>query len=187
MKMSVIVGVDEVGRGAWAGPVVAAAVILKSPIEGLTDSKLLAKPKRQVLSEIIQKKALAIGIGWTAPAQIDQLGLSKSIALAMKEAIDQIKLIYDQIIIDGAFNFLADNPKATVLIRADQIIPSVSAASIIAKVARDKYMADIAKNYPNYFFEKHVGYGTKLHQDSLKKYGLCDLHRRSYRPIRAFI
>ena len=185
--MRLIVGVDEVGRGAWAGPVVAGAVILKRPIVGIKDSKLLTKLQRIQMAELIQQKALAVGLGWVWPRHSDTLGLTAAITLAMAQAIEQIKLEYDQIIIDGAFNFLKSNQKATTLIKADQTVPAVSAASIIAKVARDKYMSEAALKYPNYFFEHHVGYGTKLHQNTLRQHGFCEIHRLSYKPIKVLI
>lgn len=181
------IGIDEVGRGAWAGPVVAAAVTLRQPIEGLRDSKLLSKARREKLAALIQQKATAIGIGWVWPKQVDEMGLTGAISLAMSDALTQINLSYSQIIIDGAYNFLSDNPKAIAVVKADTTIPSVSAASIIAKVARDQYMAKISKAHPHYFFEKNVGYGTKLHQNALVAHGLCELHRRSYKPIQKFI
>jgi ribonuclease HII len=183
----VIVGIDEVGRGCWAGPVVAGAVILNEPIIGLKDSKLLSKKQREKLAAEIQLSALAIGVGWVEPSKVDEIGLTAAVGLAMRRALEQISLIYDEIIIDGNFNFLAGNPKAKAVIKADNTVPAVSAASIVAKVARDKYMAGIAADYPDYGFERHVGYGTALHLERLKLHGVSDLHRRSFKPIQVLV
>lgn len=184
--MRLVVGVDEVGRGSWAGPVVAAAVLLSEPLPGLRDSKLLTRAQRTHLAAEIQLRARAIGLGWVHPTDIDQIGLTHAIRLAMKQAMAQITAAYDTIILDGAFNFLSDNPKVQVQVKADSLVPAVSAASIIAKVARDQYMAEQAKLFPGYGFERHVGYGTRLHREMLKRRGICELHRRSYKPIRMF-
>jgi ribonuclease HII len=183
----VTVGIDEVGRGCWAGPVVAGAVILSGPIEGLKDSKLLSKKQRNKLASDIEISAIAIGLGWTTPAELDRLGLTAAVALAMQRALDQIVVNYDEIIIDGSYNFLKDNMKAKAIIKADNSVPSVSAASIYAKVARDSYMSKQALHYPSYGFAEHVGYGTMQHQKNLRLYGICDLHRRSFKPIKALL
>ena len=183
----VIVGIDEVGRGCWAGPVVAGAVVLGMPIEGLTDSKLLTKKQRQRLAAEIQTKALATGLGWVEAAMVDELGITAAVRLAMQRALAEISIDYEEIIIDGQLNFLAENVKARALVKADLSVPAVSAASIIAKVARDQYMADLAASYPQYGFDKHVGYGTALHLAMLKLHGVSDLHRRSYKPVAALL
>ena len=171
--MDLIVGIDEVGRGSWAGPLVAAAVLLNSPIEGLTDSKLISAIKRSKLSDEILQTAGGYGIGWVTADEIDILGLTKSVSLAMQRAI----------IIDGNYNFLKEYENVETLIKADLLIPSVSAASIIAKVARDNFMADKSLVYPGYGFEKNVGYGTKQHLEALNKLGLTDIHRKSFKPM----
>jgi len=182
-----IAGVDEVGRGCWAGPVVAAAVILSGPIAGLKDSKQLSKKQREKLDTEIKVLASAIGLGWVTAAEIDYIGLTEAVGLAMRRALEQITTVYDEIIIDGNYNFLSDDPRARAIIKADASVPAVSAASIVAKVARDKYMAEIAAGYPNYGFEKHVGYGTALHLEKLKLHGVSDLHRRSFKPVRSLL
>jgi ribonuclease HII len=179
----VIVGIDEVGRGCWAGPLVAGAVILNGPVEGLKDSKLLSKKRREKLSAEIQLIAKAVGVGWVEPAELDVVGLSAAVGLAMQRALNQIKIKYDSIIIDGNYNFLAANPKSRALIKADATIPAVSAASIVAKVARDNFMTKLAAKYPNYGFDKHVGYGTAFHLEMLKLHGVSEVHRRSFKPI----
>lgn len=183
----IVVGIDEVGRGCWAGPVVAGAVILSEPITGLKDSKKLSKKQREKLAPQIIAEAHAVGLGWVSATELDQLGLTHAVGLAMQRALDQIESEYDQIIIDGDYNFMPNDPKATTLIKADDTVPSVSAASIVAKVARDEYMAGIIKTYPDYGFEKHVGYGTSLHLERLKLHGVSDLHRKSFKPVAALI
>jgi ribonuclease HII len=185
--MATIVGIDEVGRGCWAGPVFAAAVILKTPIAGLKDSKLLSKNQREKLFLEIEDKANAFGVGMAEVSVINELGLTAAIALAMSKALDSIDLPYDEVIIDGNYNFLNDNAKVRTVIKADNLFQEVSAASVLAKVTRDRWMTDVSNEYPNYGFEKHVGYGTKLHVAMLEKYGICELHRLSYKPIKAFI
>ena len=181
-----VVGIDEVGRGSWAGPVVAAAVILSGPIEGLKDSKLLSDKSRNLLAEIIKNDAVAYGVGWADIDYLNKFGLTKSISLAMNDAISQINTPYEKIIIDGNYNFLHNNPLASVLISADKLVNSVSAASILAKVARDNWMKSIAKEFPQYGFDKHVGYGTRLHIEKLREHGPCVLHRTFYKPIMSF-
>jgi ribonuclease HII len=181
------VGIDEVGRGCWAGPVVAGAVILRQSIKGLKDSKKLSKKQRETLAVQIQNTAEAIGLGWVQAAEVDELGLTEAVRLAMRRALEQIDAPYDEIIIDGNLNFLNEKPKAKAVIKADDSVPAVSAASIVAKVARDKYMAEIAADYPDYGFASHVGYGTALHLERLKLHGISDLHRQSFKPIRALV
>lgn len=168
----VTVGIDEVGRGCWAGPLVAGAVILSRPMRGLRDSKQLTKARREVLAARIQKQALSYGLGWVSAREIDELGLTLATTLAMRRALGSLTAGYDEIIIDGNLNFLSDNPKARTMIKADDSVPVVSAASILAKVARDGYMADAANEYPEYGFTSHVGYGTKLHMERLMLYGV---------------
>jgi|SRR5665213_899067 len=177
------VGIDEVGRGCLAGPLVIGAVILKEPIEGLKDSKLLSKKRRLELSEIIYREALAATLGWVWPHEIDILGLTEATRLAITRAIDLITIEYTSILIDGNTNYLKDNPKAITMIKADNLIPEVSAASIIAKVARDSYMEEIAEYFPEYSFSDHVGYGTASHMAAISSYGPCVLHRLSFKPL----
>ena len=183
----VTVGVDEVGRGCWAGPLVAGAVLLSEPIAGLKDSKKLSKKQRENLAAEIQLQAAAIGLGWVQPSEIDSIGLTAAVKLAMERALDQIRMDYEELIIDGNFNFFPENVKAKAIIKADDSVPAVSAASIVAKVARDKYMNELAGDYINYQFAKHVGYGTALHLELLKKFGVSDMHRRSFKPVAALL
>jgi ribonuclease HII len=180
----ITVGIDEVGRGCWAGPLVAGAVILGESIAGLKDSKKLSKLQREKLAKVIHQKAQAIGLGWVSAKEVDALGLTESVRLAMERALKQISIGFDEIIIDGNLNFFPDDVRAKAVIKADDSVPAVSAASIAAKVARDNYMADEAhKEFPNYEFDRHVGYGTALHLAKLTEFGVCDIHRLSYKPI----
>jgi ribonuclease HII len=183
----VTVGIDEVGRGCWAGPLVAGAVVLNQPIDGLKDSKKLSKKQREELSAKIQTQAKAVGLGWVQPVEIDEIGLTAAVKRAMQRALEQIAIDYDELIIDGNLNFFPDNPRAKAVIKADDSVSAVSAASIVAKVARDNYMTKIASEYPDYGFESHVGYGTALHIERLKLHGVSDLHRLSYKPVAALI
>jgi ribonuclease HII len=182
-------GLDEVGRGCWAGPLVAAAVVLSDGIHisGLNDSKKLSRSQREKLALDIQAAALSIGIGWVWPEAIDEGGITKAVKSAMEQAFTQLTIPGDEIIVDGNINYLASNPLARAVIKADGSVAAVSAASIIAKVARDQYMHEIAVSYPEYGFEQHVGYGTKLHIAALAAHGVTPIHRRSYKPIQALL
>lgn len=188
----ILVGMDEVGRGCWAGPLVAGAVALSTDFTvpaGLTlkDSKKLSAKQRAALAGYINEHALAVGLGWVWPEELDISGITAAVALAMQRALTAVTVPYEQLVIDGNYNFFPDNPKATAIIKADDNVPAVSAASIVAKVARDAYMHDMALKYPVYGFEKHVGYGTALHLAALQQYGICELHRTSYKPIKKII
>ena len=178
-----LVGIDEVGRGCWAGPLVAGAVLLGDPIAGLRDSKRLTKRRREQLDEQIRQRALAYGLGWVSAQEIDALGLTAAVRLAYQRALAAIDVPFTHILIDGSYNFLADDLRATTLVKADATVPAVSAASIIAKVARDAFMREAAVQHPVYGFERHVGYGTAFHQEALQKHGPCVLHRQSFRPV----
>lgn len=184
----IVVGIDEVGRGPWAGPVVSSAVALdtEQSIDGVNDSKKLSKQKRESIANIIKQSALGIGIGWSSSSEVDALGLSVAVGLSMQRAMNQVVCKYDEIVIDGNLDYLK-NSISRAEIRADQNYVCVSAASIIAKVARDNYMTQVAKLYPKYGFERHVGYGTKLHQQSLKEHGVLPLHRASFSPIASLL
>lgn len=182
-----IIGVDEVGRGCLAGPVVAGAVLLNTRIKGLKDSKKLTRQERERLDVIIRQKAIAFGIGWVPAEELDQIGLTEAVRRAMQRAVAHITTDYEEIIIDGNYNFLATIPNTRCIIKADDLVPAVSAASIIAKVARDNYMRQIAEQYPGYSFESHVGYATAAHRLALQTLGMCELHRRSFAPVRAML
>lgn len=185
-----ILGIDEVGRGPWAGPLVVGAVVLgDESIDSLTDSKKLTRKKREALDIIIREKAVDYGLGWVWPEEIDQIGLSKALRLATIRAVEQIDAPYHEIIIDGTINFLADTTKGryvTTLAKADLLVPSVSGASIIAKVARDSYMADQDIKYPEYGFAGHVGYGTAAHCKAIDEFGVTPLHRLSFAPLKKY-
>ncbi len=182
-----IVGIDEVGRGPWAGPLVVGAVVLgDAKIEGLTDSKMLSKSKREIVSKQILEQAAACGLGWVEASEIDSIGLSAALTLATKRAIEQITVPYHEIIIDGTINFLKNTGKGsyvTTLKKADLLIGAVSAASIIAKVARDDYMAECDAKYADYGFESHVGYGTAKHRAKIELHGVTPEHRLSFAPV----
>lgn len=187
-----ILGIDEVGRGPWAGPLVVGAVVLPDflNIDGLTDSKKLTANKRKLLVESIKAAALDWSLGWVYQEELDAIGLSEALRLATIRAVEKIKTPYHEIIIDGTINFLKDTSKGrfvTTLPKADLLIPSVSAAAILAKVARDEHMAKQAIIYPEYGFESHVGYGTARHRIAIEEYGLTPLHRRSFAPIAKYV
>lgn len=179
----ITVGIDEVGRGCWAGPLVAGAVVLREPIAGLRDSKKLSKKQRETLDVVIREQALAIGLGWVWPAEVDSWGITTAVKRAMERAVAEITVGYDEVIIDGNINYFPENTKARAVVKADDTVPAVSAASIVAKVARDTYMSNLDEKYAGYGFEKHVGYGTAAHISALKLLGVSDIHRRSYKPI----
>lgn len=186
-----VVGIDEVGRGPWAGPLVFGAVVLGGvTIDGLTDSKKLTKKKREALDLLIRETAIAFGLGWVSAEELDEIGMSKACELACRRALEQITVPYSEIIIDGLVNFLKDTgkgPYVTTMKQADLLVPSVSAASILAKVARDSFMEEQDVLYPGYGFASHVGYGTKQHTDALKLLGVTPLHRKSFAPITALL
>ncbi len=185
-----ILGIDEVGRGPWAGPLVVGAVVLGgAKIDGLTDSKKLTRRRREELDVIIRAQAAGFGLGWVEPAELDQLGMSAALCLATRRAVEKITTPYNEIIIDGTINFLKDTGKGkyvTTMTKADLLVPSVSAASIIAKVARDSYMYQQHKLYPNYGFDSHVGYGTAKHRQAIDEFGVTPLHRLSFAPLKKY-
>lgn len=187
-----ILGIDEVGRGPWAGPLVIGAVVLPDGhgIEGLTDSKKLSAKKRSELDALIRNTATGWGLGWVHADEIDEVGLSAALRLATIRAVEAVKAPYHEIILDGTINFLKDTAKGnyvTTMAKADFLIPAVSAASIIAKVARDTYMEEQSLIYPEYGFESHVGYGTAKHAKALEMHGVTVLHRKSFAPIAKLI
>lgn len=181
-----IVGIDEVGRGAWAGPLVVGAVLLGGvSINGLTDSKKLTKRQRERLDIEIRQKATGVGLGWVSARQIDQIGLSAALKLASQRAMVHIRHEYREIIIDGTIRLL-DDPRVTLMKKADLLVPSVSAASIVAKVARDNYMKHLDIVFPGYKFTGHVGYGTAVHRAAIEQNGVTPLHRLSFAPLNKY-
>lgn len=189
-----LLGIDEVGRGPLAGPLVVGAVILPDDerpwFHDLADSKKLTAKKRETLSQIILKEATT-GLGWVPAAELDKLGISKALRLATHRAVKSVQSLhapFSQIVIDGKVNFLTHTSLeqfTSTCIKADAKIREVSAASIIAKVARDHYMIKLATQYPNYDFDKHVGYGTKSHISAIYQYGLTPEHRKSFEPCKS--
>lgn len=193
-----ILGIDEVGRGPYAGPLVIGACILgdwqnsddAKWIEKLTDSKKLSAKRREELYVLIKEKALATATGWVSSAEIDEIGLSEALRLATRRAVEQIqktKVPFSEIIIDGTMNFLVGTKLekyVSTLKKGDFLVKEISAASILAKVERDNYMAKLDTVYPEYGFGKHVGYGTAAHQKAMEEFGLTPEHRRSFRPVR---
>ena len=181
-----MVGIDEVGRGAWAGPllVVAARQITSLP-KDCADSKSLSPRKRQQIYQLL-RKSCKIGEGWVSPIEIDDLGLAQALKLGYARALDELKVSDSvQIIVDGSINYAPSRfGQVTTLVKADESVPIVSAASIWAKVKRDRFMKQLAKRHPHFGLEKHVGYGTANHRMALERHGaVAGLHRFSYKPI----
>ena len=192
-----ILGIDEVGRGPLAGPLVVGAVILPDDkpewVDELKDSKKLTPKKREKLSEIILAEAPATGLGWVSPMELDELGMTAALALATGRAVKSVQALhvpFSQIIIDGKINFLSHTKLAkyvSTMVKADDLIKEVSAASIIAKVARDKYMAEAGLRFSGYGFEKNAGYGTAAHMKAIAENGICPEHRKSFEPIKSMV
>lgn len=179
--IKLVCGVDEAGRGPLCGPVVAAAVILKpdSKIEGVNDSKKLSEKKREQVYEAIMQNALAVGVGISDVDVIESVNILNATKLAMKEAISKLKVQPEYVLIDGNQMIDITIPGETV-VHGDAISESIAAASIIAKVTRDRMLIEWDKEYPEYGFAKHKGYGTKAHTDAIAKYGLTPIHRPSF-------
>lgn len=183
-----VAGVDEVGRGPLAGPVVAAAVILDEarPIEGLADSKALSARRREELSALIKECALCWALGRAEVEEIDRLNILQASLLAMQRAVMALSIQPERVLVDGNQAPRLVYPVTTV-IRGDATEPSISAASILAKVARDAEMCDLDELYPGYGFSLHKGYPTQAHIDALQKQGVSPIHRRSFGPVRRVI
>ncbi len=181
-------GVDEAGRGPLAGPVSAAAVILDvdRPIAGLADSKVLSSAERTRLALIIRQDAAAFAIAFASVDEIDQINILQATMLAMRRAVMALSIAPRQVLVDG--NRCPDVPyPVRAIVKGDAVVPSISAASILAKTARDEIMHSLAADYPAYGFDHHKGYGTKAHLDALQRHGPCAAHRRSFRPVRESI
>ena len=185
-----LAGVDEAGRGPLAGPVVASAVILNRyrSIPGLADSKKLSAKRRDALAEEIKCHALAWSVAWADPAEIDAINILAATMLAMRRAILGLRVIPGKIQIDGNRlpNLCFDRTliDGEAIIGGDDIVPAISAASIIAKTARDRMMFELDKIYPGYEFARHKGYGTEIHRQKLREFGPCREHRQSFAPVR---
>ncbi len=180
-----VAGVDEVGRGPLAGPVVAAAVILDParPVSGLADSKSLSAGKREEIAREIMSRASAWTIARAEVEEIDQINILQASLLAMQRAVDALEIRPDQVLVDG--NQCPDIAyPVKAIIRGDKLVPAISAASIIAKVARDREMTLLEAVYPGYGFAKHKGYPTRQHLESLDRLGACAIHRRSFGPVK---
>lgn len=179
--VSLLCGVDEAGRGPLAGPVCAAAVILPRDIDipGLNDSKKLSEKQRELLYDIIIRESLSYGIAFSTVEEIEQLNILQATFLAMNRAISQLSLKPELALIDGNRNTGIDMPSQCV-VKGDSKCADIAAASILAKVTRDRYMYELAQEYPQYHFEKHKGYGTKLHYEAIREYGPSPVHRMSF-------
>ncbi|MBU3549505.1 ribonuclease HII [Polynucleobacter sp. MG-28-Ekke-A2] len=189
MSLIWICGVDEAGRGPLVGAVVAGAVVLdpSNPIEGLKDSKKLTAIRREYLYEQIMEKAKAWGVGEASPAEIDEINILQATMLAMRRAIEDLTTRLgawpDKALIDG--NLCPELPiAAEAIVKGDAKEPAISAASIVAKVTRDRQMQILHERHPEYGFAQHMGYPTEAHFAALKQYGTCDQHRRSFSPVR---
>ena len=182
--IKLIAGTDEVGRGPLVGPVVAAAVILPCNyyLEGLNDSKKLTEKKREKFFDIIMQDAISVGIGIVGPEKIDEINILEASRLAMKIAIEDLDIKPEHVLSDAMKLHNIDIPY-TDIIHGDSLSLSIAAASVIAKVTRDRMMYDLDKEYPQYGFAKHKGYPTKAHLDALEKYGVLDNYRFTYKPV----
>jgi ribonuclease HII len=179
-----VAGVDEAGRGPLAGPVVAAAVILDDlhPIKGLADSKVLTARRREMLFDEIRAKALCCSIAQASVEEIEQLNILQATLLAMRRAVEGLRLKPMLVLVDGN-RLPVLSMRAEAIVKGDVLVSAISAASILAKVQRDHWCAEIDQAYPQYGFARHKGYGTAEHLAALKVYGACPLHRRTFRPV----
>lgn len=186
--VEIVCGIDEAGRGPLAGPVCAAAVVLdpKRPIEGLNDSKQLSEKRRDALAPLIQDRAIAWAIGWASVEEIDAVNIRQANFLAMKRAFAGLAVKPTHALVDGN-----DPPpiscKVTTIIGGDALEACISAASILAKTARDALMVELCAQYPGYGFSKHKGYGSAAHMEALKRLGPSPVHRRTFAPVRALL
>lgn len=177
-----VCGIDEAGRGPLAGPVCAAAVILPigTDIEGLNDSKKLSEKKREMLFPMIIENATAYGIGFASEQEIDEINILNATFLAMRRAVEALGISPDLLLIDGNQKPKIGVGEEVTVIKGDAKSVSVAAASVLAKVSRDRYMLEKSQEYPQYAFEKHKGYGTKLHYEKIAEYGVSPIHRKTF-------
>ncbi len=187
-KQILTAGVDEAGRGPWAGPVYAAAVILDParPIGGLADSKKLSAAKRDLLFDVIQENALSWAIATASVEEIDSFNILQASLLAMQRAVEALSVPPQKIIVDGLHCPRVTMP-ARAIVKGDSKEPAISAASILAKVARDHAMQALHQQYPQYGFDRHKGYGTALHMAALAAQGVSPVHRKSYAPVKKLL
>ena len=187
-RPGLVAGVDEAGRGPLAGPVVAAAVILddRQPIAGLADSKVLSPRKRERLFDEIRAKALACCIAEASVEEIDRLNILQASLLAMRRAVEGLRLVPRRVLVDGNQLPVLNMPAAAI-VSGDAKVPAISAASILAKVYRDRLCLALDRDYPDYGFAAHKGYPTAAHLAALRQHGACPVHRRSYAPVRAVL
>ena len=185
-KKYTIIGIDEAGRGPLAGPVVAASVEIDEKYlpKEINDSKKVSEKNRNIFYEIILQKASQYGVGVVYSGEIDEINIHNATLKAMKISYDSIACKNCKVYIDGIFKPNIDNKETFAIKHGDRLIPIISAASIIAKVTRDRIMIEIDKEFPEYNFKKHKGYPTKEHINMIKKYGICKYHRKSFKPIK---
>nr|WP_320194310.1 ribonuclease HII [uncultured Desulfobacter sp.] len=181
----VIAGVDEAGRGPLAGPVVSAAVVLPESFDvpGINDSKKLSEKKREALFPVIQAQAIAFGIGMADHEEIDRINILQASLLSMKRAVDALQLTPDYLLIDGKFTINTTIDQCPV-IKGDALSLSIAAASILAKVTRDRIMAELDAKYPQYGLKRHKGYPTKAHKEAIRTHGPCPVHRKSFKGVK---
>ncbi|CAN2048990.1 Ribonuclease HII [Candidatus Magnetomoraceae bacterium gMMP-13] len=183
-----IAGIDEAGRGPLAGPVLSVAVILPMSFSasGINDSKKLSPKKRDFLYDIIYEQAVSIGIGIVDPAEIDRINILQASLLSMAFAVENLLPCPDYLLIDGIFGIKSHLPQKTIK-KGDQLSISIAAASIVAKVTRDRLMVKYDQYYPEFGFSKHKGYGTKVHRENIKKFGPCPIHRQSFKGVKEYL
>ena len=185
-----VIGIDEAGRGAWAGPVVVATAVLRAKhkqVDGITDSKLMTSAKRAALYEVITDMALDFGVGIIDHKTIDEVGILNATKLGAKEAVEMMEIKADYMLTDALDLREHIKCEQEAITKGDQKIYSISCASIIAKVTRDNLMTALGGEYARYEFGRHKGYGTRLHQEKLAQHGASKIHRRSYKPVKAYL
>lgn len=187
-RYRLLAGVDEVGRGPLAGDVVAAAVILdpERPIDGLADSKVLTQRRREALCELIVETALAWAVGRASVAEIDSINILQASMLAMERAVDALSEVPEFVLVDGN-RCPGWHYRSASVVGGDGTVAAISAASIVAKVTRDREMCALDERYPGYGFARHKGYGTAVHLEALRRLGACEIHRRSFAPVRELL
>ncbi len=188
IQASRVAGVDEAGRGPLAGPVFAASVILdpSRPIAGLADSKILSPSKRDSLYILIKERALSWSIAQASVEEIDQLNILQATLLAMQRAVTSLGIQPDEVLIDGNRLPVLTMP-AQAIVKGDSKVQAISAASILAKVERDKLMVEYSNNYPDFSFEQHKGYGTKQHLAEIERFGFLAIHRKTFNPVKTLL